>query len=89
MELNNSFHVENFVDNGAKTLRQLQEEDDDEERFQADLKKAVDQSLGICHFNCYLFIFLSCLYFSDMIYILSQIHTPISLYKNKVPFLKW
>lgn len=33
-------------DNGAKTLRQLQAEEDDEERFQADLKKAVRQSLG-------------------------------------------
>ncbi|KAL8042153.1 hypothetical protein ABFX02_09G032600 [Erythranthe guttata] len=32
-------------DNEAKTLRELQAEDDDEERFQADLKKAVDQSL--------------------------------------------
>lgn len=41
-------HVE-FVndtgDNGAKTLRELQVEDD-EERFQADLEKAVRQSLG-------------------------------------------
>ncbi|KAH6837431.1 Ubiquitin carboxyl-terminal hydrolase-related protein [Perilla frutescens var. hirtella] len=33
------------VDNGGKTLRQLQAEEDDEERFQADLKKAVLQSL--------------------------------------------
>lgn len=33
-------------DNGTKTLRQLQAEEDDEERFQADLKKAVRQSLG-------------------------------------------
>ncbi|KAJ9140403.1 hypothetical protein P3X46_031057 [Hevea brasiliensis] len=32
-------------DNGTKTLRQLQAEEDDEERFQADLKKAVRQSL--------------------------------------------
>lgn len=32
-------------DNGGKTLRQLQAEEDDEERFQADLKKAVLQSL--------------------------------------------
>ncbi|XP_022738696.1 uncharacterized protein LOC111291303 isoform X2 [Durio zibethinus] len=30
---------------GTKTLRQLQSEEDDEERFQADLKKAVRQSL--------------------------------------------
>lgn len=31
---------------GTKTLRQLQAEEDDEERFQSDLKKAVRQSLG-------------------------------------------
>ncbi|KAK6153364.1 hypothetical protein DH2020_013003 [Rehmannia glutinosa] len=34
-----------LLDNGGKTLRQLQAEEDDEERFQADLKKAVLQSL--------------------------------------------
>lgn len=32
-------------DNGSKSLRQLRAEDD-EERFQADLEKAVQQSLG-------------------------------------------
>ncbi|XP_021866211.2 uncharacterized protein [Spinacia oleracea] len=32
-------------DGGTKTLRQLQAEEDEEERFQADLKKAVRQSL--------------------------------------------
>ncbi|KAF8378375.1 hypothetical protein HHK36_029714 [Tetracentron sinense] len=32
-------------ENGTKTLRQLHAEEDDEERFQADLKKAVRQSL--------------------------------------------
>lgn len=51
---------ENYVDMGTsgkpvalisgegstKTLRQLHAEEDDEERFQADLKKAVRQSLG-------------------------------------------
>ncbi|XP_073035467.1 uncharacterized protein [Primulina eburnea] len=36
------------VENGAKTLRQLQAEDDDE-RFQADLEKAVLQSLDTFH----------------------------------------
>ncbi|XP_057988457.1 uncharacterized protein LOC110654340 isoform X2 [Hevea brasiliensis] len=35
----------NIGDNGTRTLRQLQAEEDDEERFQADLKKAVRQSL--------------------------------------------
>ncbi|XP_059642017.1 uncharacterized protein LOC132283975 isoform X2 [Cornus florida] len=34
-----------FGDGGTKTLRQLHVEEDDEERFQADLKKAVRQSL--------------------------------------------
>lgn len=33
-------------DNGIKTLRQLQVDDDDDERFQEDLKQAVRQSLG-------------------------------------------
>lgn len=37
--------VNNMGDNGAKTLRQLHVEEDDEERYQADLKKAVRQSL--------------------------------------------
>ncbi|CAA0836080.1 Ubiquitin carboxyl-terminal hydrolase-related protein [Striga hermonthica] len=36
-----------YVDNGGKTLRQLQAEEDDEERFQADLQKAVQQSLAV------------------------------------------
>lgn len=36
-------------DNGAKTLRQLHVDADDEERFQADLKKAVRQSLDTFH----------------------------------------
>ncbi|KAG9154712.1 hypothetical protein Leryth_014212 [Lithospermum erythrorhizon] len=35
------------VDGGATTLRQLKAAEDDEERFQADLKKAVRQSLDI------------------------------------------
>ncbi|KAL4181493.1 hypothetical protein AMTRI_Chr12g237590 [Amborella trichopoda] len=34
-------------ENGIKTLRQLHAEEDDEERFQADLQKAVRQSLDI------------------------------------------
>lgn len=33
-------------ENGSKTLRELHAEEDDEERFQEDLKKAVRQSLG-------------------------------------------
>jgi len=35
-----------LLENGTKTLRQLHVEDEEEERFQADLKKAVRQSLG-------------------------------------------
>jgi len=35
------------ADSGTKTLRQLHVEDDGEERFQADLQKAVRQSLGM------------------------------------------
>uniref|UniRef100_A0A803L904 USP domain-containing protein n=1 Tax=Chenopodium quinoa TaxID=63459 RepID=A0A803L904_CHEQI len=42
----------NVVDGGSKTLRQLQAEEDEEERFQADLKKAVRQSLGSGGFIC-------------------------------------
>ncbi|PIN12015.1 Ubiquitinyl hydrolase 1 [Handroanthus impetiginosus] len=36
-------------DDGGKTLKQLRAEDDDEERFQADLKQAVRQSLDTFH----------------------------------------
>lgn len=46
------------ADSGTKTLRQLHVEDDDEERFQADLKKAVRQSLGV---HIYLFFFFQSL----------------------------
>uniref|UniRef100_M1B0F4 Ubiquitin thiolesterase/ zinc ion binding n=1 Tax=Solanum tuberosum TaxID=4113 RepID=M1B0F4_SOLTU len=37
------------ADSGTKTLRQLHVEDDDEGRFQADLQKAVRQSLDMFH----------------------------------------
>lgn len=37
-----------FLDNGEIVLRQHPAGDDDEDRFQADLKKAVRESLGIC-----------------------------------------
>ena len=47
----------------TKTLRQLQAEEDDEERFQADLKKAVRQSLGNVHtaftYACFLLLHYS------------------------------
>lgn len=36
----------NLGDSATKTLGQLQVEEDDEERFQADLERAVRQSLG-------------------------------------------
>ncbi|XP_050257079.1 uncharacterized protein LOC126702425 [Quercus robur] len=38
-----------LLENGTKTLRQLHVEDEEEERFQADLKKAVRQSLDTYH----------------------------------------
>ncbi|KAL9243205.1 hypothetical protein vseg_017120 [Gypsophila vaccaria] len=41
----NSALNQSVGDGGSKTLRQLQAEEDEEERFQADLKKAVMQSL--------------------------------------------
>ncbi|XP_024013843.1 uncharacterized protein LOC18021056 isoform X2 [Eutrema salsugineum] len=40
-----SEHLRSNGDAGTKTLRQLQAEEDEEERFQADLQKAVRQSL--------------------------------------------
>lgn len=36
-----------WENNGSKAMRELQVEDAEEERFQADLKMAVRQSLGI------------------------------------------
>ncbi|KFK34093.1 hypothetical protein AALP_AA5G101100 [Arabis alpina] len=47
---NNERQSETLLSNGdaeTKTLRQLQAEEDEEERFQADLKKAVRQSLDV------------------------------------------
>uniref|UniRef100_A0A1S3XFJ3 USP domain-containing protein n=1 Tax=Nicotiana tabacum TaxID=4097 RepID=A0A1S3XFJ3_TOBAC len=45
-----SSHEKNGTrDSGTKTLRQLHVEEDDEERFQADLKRAVRQSLDAFH----------------------------------------
>ncbi|KFK34091.1 hypothetical protein AALP_AA5G101000 [Arabis alpina] len=47
---NNERQSETLISNGdaeTKTLRQLQAEEDEEERFQADLKKAVRQSLDV------------------------------------------
>lgn len=43
-----------YLDNGENALKQHLVEEDDEERFQADLKKAVRQSLGISYlsFSC-------------------------------------
>ncbi|KAM7479967.1 hypothetical protein LguiA_028180 [Lonicera macranthoides] len=49
VKLKDSLHDNHMGDNGAKTLRQLHSEEDDEERFQADLKKAVRQSLDTFH----------------------------------------
>ncbi|XP_059443773.1 uncharacterized protein LOC132175749 isoform X2 [Corylus avellana] len=38
-----------LIDNGTKTLRQLQVEDEEEERFRAELQKACSQSLDTYH----------------------------------------
>ncbi|XP_022845002.1 uncharacterized protein LOC111368057 [Olea europaea var. sylvestris] len=48
-QLRSTHRVSEECDTGTKTLRQLQAEDDEEERFQADLKKAVRQSLDTFH----------------------------------------
>lgn len=53
-----SIFYPNDVDAGTKTFRQLQAEEDEEERFQADLKRAVRQSLG--RFSTIL-VYISCL----------------------------
>ncbi|XP_031105808.1 uncharacterized protein LOC116010511 [Ipomoea triloba] len=47
--LDDSLEKKHAGESGPKTLRQLHVEDDDEERFQADLKKAVRQSLDTFH----------------------------------------
>jgi hypothetical protein len=42
------FNVSSVLENnGTKVMKELQVEDEEEERFQADLKMAVRQSLGI------------------------------------------
>lgn len=42
------FNVPSVLENnGTKVMKELQVEDEEEERFQADLKMAVRQSLGI------------------------------------------
>ncbi|KAF3614490.1 putative LOB domain-containing protein 27-like [Capsicum annuum] len=47
--LRSSHGVNGPADSGTKTLKQLHVENHDEERFQADLKKAVQQSLDTFH----------------------------------------
>ncbi|KAL8118256.1 uncharacterized protein LOC141723649 isoform X2 [Apium graveolens] len=47
LESNDRLHDDAYLVNGTKTLRQLRAEEEDEERFQADLKRAVCQSLGM------------------------------------------
>lgn len=41
--------------NGVKVMKELQVEDEEEERFQADLKMAVRQSLGIISVLTYIY----------------------------------
>ena len=55
----------NLGDSATKTLRQLKVEEEDEERFQADLEKAMRQSLGkflliICLLSFYFTTFYDC-----------------------------
>jgi hypothetical protein len=57
--------ISNLGDSATKTLRQLKVEEEDEERFQADLEKAMRQSLGkflliICLLSFYLTTFYDC-----------------------------
>ncbi|KAL1809215.1 hypothetical protein ACET3Z_026205 [Daucus carota] len=47
LESNDRLHDDAYMVNGTKTPRQLLAEEDDEEGFQADLKRAVCQSLGM------------------------------------------
>ncbi|KAK1363366.1 Inactive ubiquitin carboxyl-terminal hydrolase 54 [Heracleum sosnowskyi] len=47
IKLDDILHDDTYLANGTKTLRQMRAEEGDEERFQADLKKAVCQSLGM------------------------------------------
>jgi len=48
-----------WQNNGSKVMGELQVEDAEEERFQADLKMAVRQSLGIIFsFHAYVVIFI-------------------------------
>jgi hypothetical protein len=49
--LNSNFFPHVAADNGAKSLRQIHDEKEDEERFQEDLKRAVQQSLGMILFR--------------------------------------
>lgn len=82
-------------DVGTKTLRQLQAEEDEEEKFQADLKKAVRQSLGsfstVPAYLLYLFINLwDFLLVSILVYCLTQpslhLRTRSFILDVKLPF---
>lgn len=66
----NYWHCHYLIDTGTKTLRQLQAEEDDEERFQADLKRAVRQSLGVS------LLLLSCSYlcFNALHFLITSCH---------------
>lgn len=57
--------------NGVKVMKELQVEDEEEERFQADLKMAVRQSLGIISVLTYIYrlvvVILKCIFFYQSI----------------------
>ena len=54
-----------YLDDGENMLRRHLVEKDDEERFQADIKKAVRQSLGICPI-CLYPVYLLCMFHSTV-----------------------
>jgi hypothetical protein len=70
------------ADNGVKSLRQIHDEKEDEERFQLDLKRAVQQSLGNfvqstwCH-GLYMFKIKCCIVFSESSVLISYSDTII------------
>lgn len=70
-------------DSGTKTLRQLQAEEDDEERFQADLKMAVRQSLGKLFDHLLPVMLLFMIIYSD------TMHQLDGLQGNEINYVDW
>lgn len=78
------------ADNGAKSLRQIHDEKEDEERFQEDLKKAVLQSLGMILFKglsavvVFMYKMIFCIGFGESLVLISYSNTTY-----RVGFSKW